>query len=229
MSFGEAYGHWGLVAINTVIFLAFAFSFFQPHTKRDWRTFGTFAAFLFALFSEMYGFPLTIYLLYGWLTRFYPQVDWFSHDASHLLQKLLGWEGNAHVAPLHLLSNILIVFGFIVLAKAWRVLYRAQKNGEMASSGPYQRIRHPQYAAFVLIMLGFLIQWPTLPTLIMFPILVAVYLRLARKEEALALQAFGRKYAEYMCRTSRFIPSFGGSMKTVPYPMNTSGDPSRRP
>lgn len=206
MKFGDAYGHWGLVVINSAIFLIFALGFFQPHTRRDWRTLGMFGAFLVALFTEMYGFPLTIYLLYGWLSRLYPDVHWYSHDAGHLLETLLGWKGDAHIGPLHLLSNALIVIGFIVLARAWRVLYRAQRDGTLATGGPYAWVRHPQYAAFMLIMIGFLIQWPTLPTLIMFPILAAIYVRLAKKEEKWALQALGQNYADYMGRTPRFVP-----------------------
>ena len=92
------YGLWQLVIINSVIFLIFVFSFFKPQTRRDWRTFGTFAAFIIALFTEMYGFPLTIYLLSGWLVSRFPEVDWFSHNSSHLLQTNLGCQGNAHYA-----------------------------------------------------------------------------------------------------------------------------------
>lgn len=201
-----AYGHWGLVIVNSLIVLAFAFSFFKPRTKRDWRTFGSFAAFIVALFTEMYGFPLTIYLLSGWLTSKFPNVNWFSHDSSHLLQTMLGWHGNAHFGPLHILSNLFIIGGLIVLAAAWRVLYRAQRAGTLAATGPYAVIRHPQYAAFILIMFGFLIQWPTLPTLMMFPILIWLYLRLAKREEKEAAQALGETYVCYARQTPRFIP-----------------------
>lgn len=200
------YGLWPLVLINSFIILIFAFSFFQPQTKRDWRTFGAFSAFVIALFTEMYGFPLTIYMLSGWLTSRFPEINWFSHNSSHLLQTLLGWSGDAHTSPLHILSDLLVLGGLILLAASWKVLYRAQRNYEIARRGPYSIIRHPQYAAFMVIMLGFLVQWPTLPTVLMFPVLVWLYIRLARREEKEALAMFGEKYARYAENTPRFIP-----------------------
>lgn len=200
------YGLWQLVIVNSLIILIFAFGFFQPQTKRDWRTFGAFSAFVVALFTEMYGFPLTIYLLSGWLTSRFPEVNWFSHNSSHLLQTLLGWSGDAHSSPLHIISDILVLGGLILLAVSWKVLYRAQRNYEIACRGPYSKIRHPQYAAFIVIMVGFLVQWPTLPTLLMFPVLVWLYIRLARREEKEALAMFGEQYAQYAENTPRFIP-----------------------
>jgi len=200
------YGLWQLVIVNSLIILIFAFGFFQPQTKRDWRTFGAFSAFVVALFTEMYGFPLTIYLLSGWLTSRFPEINWFSHNSSHLLQTLLGWSGDAHFSPLHIISDILVLGGLILLAVSWKVLYRAQRNYEIACRGPYSKIRHPQYAAFIVIMVGFLVQWPTLPTLLMFPVLVWLYIRLARREEKEALAMFGEQYAQYAENTPRFIP-----------------------
>ena len=200
------YGLWQKVIVNSLIFLFLAFSFFQPQTRLDWRTFGTFSAFIVALFTEMYGFPLTVYLLSGWLINHFPEIDWFSHNSGHLLQTVLGWEGDPHFGPLHVLSDLLIFGGLILLGVSWKVLYRAQRNYKLARTGPYAKIRHPQYTAFLLIMLGFLIQWPTLPTLIMFPILALLYARLARREEKEALKMFGEQYTQYAQSTPRFIP-----------------------
>lgn len=204
------YGYWPLVVINAGIFIAFAFAYFRPKTRTDWRTLGMFSAFLVALFTEMYGFPLTIYLLSGWLTKRFPGVDLFSHQSGHLWSTLLGERSDAHFGPLHLLSSVFIFGGFYLLASAWRVLYQAQRDGSLAATGPYARIRHPQYAAFTLIMVGFLLQWPTLVTLVMFPILVATYWRLARREERDALATFGADYERYRARTPAFVPSLSG-------------------
>ena len=201
-----AYGLWPLVIINVAIFVIFALSFYKPRTARDWRSFGAFSAFLVALFTEMYGFPLTVYLLSGWLASRYPGIDLFSHNSGHLLQTLLGWKGDTHFSPLHWLSDGLVAVGFILIGAAWKVLYEAQRTHQVAASGLYAYTRHPQYAGFIIIILGFLIQWPTLITLIMFPILVTMYIKLARREERESLAEFGEAYAQYAARTSAFFP-----------------------
>jgi protein-S-isoprenylcysteine O-methyltransferase Ste14 len=205
-----AYGLWSLVIINSAIFIFFALSFFKPKTTRDWRTFGTFSAFIVALFVEMYGFPLTIYLLSGWLTRRFPGVDPLGHDFGHLWYTLLGFKGNPHLNPIHIASNLLILGGFILLSSAWTVLYRAQRTGTLATSGVYAYVRHPQYVAFILVMFGFLLQWPTLVTLVIFPILVVIYVRLAHREEREVRKEFGEVWDRYAARTPGFIPSFTG-------------------
>lgn len=207
MNESPAYGLWFLVFINSAIFIIFAFSFFKPKTARDWRSFGAFSAFLVALFTEMYGFPLTIYLLSGWLQSRLPGVDWFSHDAGHLLEMMFGWKANPHLGPFHLLSFLLIGGGFILISRAWQVLYDAQRRHALATTGPYAYVRHPQYVGFVLVMFGFLVQWPTLLTLLMLPVLVVMYVRLAKSEEREALAEFGDEYRRYMGLVPAFIPS----------------------
>jgi len=207
----QAYGLWSLVIINSLVFIIFAFSFAKPQSARDWRSFGAFSAFLVALFTEMYGFPLTIYLLSGWLSSRFPGIDFLSHDAGHLLEVMFGWKSNPHFGPFHVASNILIVAGFWVLASAWKVLYEAQRSRRLAKTGAYARIRHPQYVGFVLIMTGFLLQWPTLVTLSMFPILVFMYARLAKREQGEMLAQFGEEYRSYMAQVPAFIPKVGSS------------------
>ncbi|MFY9317347.1 MAG: isoprenylcysteine carboxylmethyltransferase family protein [Burkholderiales bacterium] len=203
-----AYGLWTLVVINSLVFLIFAFSFTKPQSARDWRSFGAFAAFIVALFTEMYGFPLTLYLLAGWLQTRYPGLDLLSHDAGHLWQTIFGWRGDPHFDPLHIASILFIAGGFALLSMAWRVLYEAQRAGRLATTGLYARMRHPQYAGFALILLGLLLQWPTILTLAMFPILLAMYAYLARTEEDEMLARFGDEYRRYAARTPRYFPRF---------------------
>ncbi|MGO4684584.1 methyltransferase family protein [Hyphomicrobium sp. 2TAF46] len=205
-----AYGLWSLVVINSVIFIMFAYTFFKPQTARDWRSFGAFSAFLVALFTEMYGFPLTIYFMSGWLQSRYPNVDWFSHDAGHLLEMLFGWKTNPHFGPFHILSFAFIGGGFILISNAWYVLYEAQKSRVLATTGPYAYVRHPQYVGFILVMFGFLLQWPTILTLLMFPVLVWMYVRLAREEEREVIAEFGDTYRKYAANVPGFIPRLSG-------------------
>lgn len=202
----SSYGLWSLVIVNSAVFIMFGYSFFKPRTSRDWRSFGAFSAFLVALFTEMYGFPLTIYLLSGWLQSHYPDVDWFSHDAGHLLEMMFGWKTNPHAGPFHVLSFLLIGGGFWLIASGWRVLYDAQQRGAMATTGAYAYVRHPQYDGFILVMLGFLVQWPTILTLAMFPVLVIMYAKLARMEERDSLATFGEEWRAYAATVPAFVP-----------------------
>lgn len=139
--------------------------------------------------TEMYSFPLTIYLLSSWLGNRFPQIN-FSHNSGHLWEDLLENTGDPHFSFLHILSYILIIGGLILISASWKILYQATKKQTIARTGPYKYIRHPQYVGFVVIILGFLMQWPTLPTLIMAPILTIMYIMLARKEEREVLQKY---------------------------------------
>ncbi len=200
------YGLWPLVVLNTVLFAVFAASFFHPRTGRDWRAMGAFTGFLAALFTEMYGAPLTVYLLGSWLGSRFPALR-ATHAGGHLWNDLIGWKYDPHLSPFHLASYALIGAGFWLIAAAWRVLHEAARAGRLASTGPYAHVRHPQYGGLLLIMTGFLVQWPTIPTLAMFPVLVIVYLRLARSEEREVAGRLGGTWAAYAARTPAFIPA----------------------
>src|SRR6266566_3215842 len=211
-----AYGLWSLVIVNSVVFIFFAYTFFKPRTTRDWRSFTAFSAFLVALFAEMYGFPLTIYFLSGWLQSNYPNVDWFSHDAGHLLEMMFGWKTNPHAGPFHILSYIFIGGGFILISVGWKALYDAQQQHRLATSGIYSYVRYPQYDGFIAVMFGFFLQWPTLLTLAMFPVLVFMYVRLARAEERKSIREFGDQYRAYMTQVPGFIPRLGSLGRKSP-------------
>ena len=210
---GDAYGLWSLVLVNSAIFILFGVSFFHPRTRRDWRAMGAFSAFIVALFTEMYGFPFTIYLLSGWLGNRFPALS-LTHSGGHLWNDLIGWTGDPHLSPFHLASYVFIGAGFWLIAAAWRVLWVAQRADLLAVRGPYARLRHPQYAGFLLIMVGFLLQWPTLATLAMFPVLVFVYRRLAIGEEREVSRAFGDAWDAYASGTPRCLPHLRG-LRTV--------------
>lgn len=108
-----------------------------------------------------------------------------------------------------MLSILFIGAGFLLLSSAWRVLYDAQRQGKLAVTCLYERVRHPQYIGFVAIMFGFLLQWPTIITVVLFPILVVMYLRLSKKEEADSHARFGEAWSDYAARVPAFIPRIG--------------------
>ena len=198
------YGLWPLVIIETAVILIFAASFYHPRSGRDWGAFGVFSAFIVALFTEMYGIPLTVYLLSSVGGNFLGLS--LTHSSGHLWNDLVGWSGDPHLSPFHIASYALIIAGFWLMSAGWRVLYRAHQEHRLATEGLYAHLRHPQYLGFILIMVGFLLQWPTLPTLVMFPILLYVYRRLAIREEREVRVRFGAAWDAYAARTPRFLP-----------------------
>jgi len=214
----SGYGLWLIAILNIALFVGFAYSFYKPLNTRDWRSFGMYSAFVVALFAEMYGFPLSIYLLSGWLSTRFPEVNWLTHDAGHFLEMVFGWRGNPHFGPFHILSFVFIGGGFYLLSKAWTILYRAQRSGELATTGIYARMRHPQYVAFALIMFGFLLQWPTLLTLIMYPVLLFAYARLAKAEERDSIARWGEAYRLYQMNTPAFWPRWSSPAGRWPSP-----------
>lgn len=208
---GEAHiGMWSVFLINTTVILVVALGFYQPSSARDWRALRMFSGFIVALFLEMYGFPLTVFLLAGLFGSRYPGLT-VGQGGGHLWSDLIGWTADPRLSPFHLASYIGIAAGFGLLASSWRVLWSAQRSGEIARTGPYLRVRHPQYAGFLLIMTGFLLQWPTIATLITFPILLARYRRLALDEERTIEQLHGDRWVNYANATPRLIPQFPGA------------------
>jgi protein-S-isoprenylcysteine O-methyltransferase Ste14 len=183
-----------------------ALSFLTPVQRREWRSFGVFTAFVVALFTEMYGIPLTIYVLTAVLGSRYPALNPFSHASGHLWITLFG--GGAWMSGvIHLVSNALMGAGLLLMWAGWRKIH--QGRGELVTDGVYARVRHPQYAGLFLITVGMLVQWPTIITVLTWPILMVVYYRLARREEREAEAQFGEAYRAYRGRVPMFVPRLG--------------------
>jgi protein-S-isoprenylcysteine O-methyltransferase Ste14 len=207
---GQAYGNWGLVITMIVVSLFFVFWFVPLRTRHQKRSGGALIAFIAALFAEMYGFPLTIYLL-GHFAGVRIGLD---HVSGHLLCDLITGTGLGNGwAIVMILSNLLIIAGIWIVSAGWEQVYHAGEG--MVTSGMYARMRHPQYTGIFIITLGFMIQWPTLATLILWPFVIWMYVRLARREEAQMLAKFPDEYRAYMARTPMFIPRMFAPRRTT--------------
>ena len=206
MPSGYGYGFWFAVVINVMVILFFALGFLAPKGKWEWRSLGVFMGFLVALFSEMYGFPLTIYILTSILGSRYPVLNPFSHTNGQLLFVFLGG-GAIAFGLIHLVSILLMIVGVIIMGIGWKKIHTA--SGNLVTDGIYGRVRHPQYSGLFLVSIGLMIQWPTLVTLLLWPVMLIVYYRLALREERKMVVLFGERYLEYKKSVPAFFPGFG--------------------
>lgn len=197
-----------LALSNSGLFIFFACGFFESNSKRHWSMYGPLRAFVTALFTRMYGVPLTLYAVSGWFQPRLPGIEWLSHWTDRLLQDLLGLASRPHFGLLMALGFLFIAAGATLTVSAWNQLYRAARSGGMATQGAYGHIRHPLYAGLVILSFGVLLQCPTLSSLLMFPVLVVMYVRLAREDELRAVAALGDPYSNYLTRVPAFIPGW---------------------
>ncbi len=182
-----ATGQWALAAAAILTSLAFLV-LIPVRINRDWRTHGVFAAFIVSLFAEMYGFPLTAYFLSSILGLTFFEKEFM------LYMYAIGMPLGALISTLGIL---LVIIG-------WREVYRAK--GGLATTGVYAYLRHPQYLGILLVTTGWVTHWPTVPGILLWPILVVLYYRLARREDAYLVERFGNEYTIYAARTPMFLP-----------------------
>jgi protein-S-isoprenylcysteine O-methyltransferase Ste14 len=202
-STGFGYGMWAATIFSVGLVFFFVGSFMLPTRRREWRSMGLFAAWIVALFTEMYGIPLTIYTLTALLGRAYPVLNPFTHQNGHLLVALAGGSKVVWMIVM-LVSNLLFWGGILVMERGWRLIHRAQ--GALVTEGIYSRVRHPQYLGLFMVIIGLLIQWPTIISLLMAPVLFWSYTRLARREEREVEAQFGEAYRTYKEQTPAFVP-----------------------
>ena len=205
LAFEDWYGNWREVLIVSAVFLAFVLGFVWPRGGAQWRNAGLYSAFLISLFVEMFGIPLTIFLLAPLLEL--RALD-FGMSESHLWAFLLD---RAQIVPLAwgvylvmTVSMALIAIGLALVAVGWAQVFGARH--QLATSGIYRFVRHPQYLGLMLVIVALIIQWPTIPTLLMAPLLLAMYVLQARREDRELQTRFGDAFAAYASHVPAFIP-----------------------
>ena len=197
-------GFWQLTILMIVIASWLLYRYVAPRGWREWSRAGLVEAFIIALYAEMYGFPLTIYVLSGFLGV---KIPWL-HESGHLWATLFGW-GDLGAMVEMLIGYAILFFGLSLLIEGWREVYRASREGRLATERLYGVVRHPQYTGIFLGLFGQMIHWPTIPTVVLFPVVVWAYVRLARREEAQMVERFGETYEAYRRRVPMFFPRQG--------------------
>ena len=194
-------GQWGAMIIMIVIVSWILYSYLVPKNFKEWRNAGLVQAFIIALYAEMYGFPLTIYLLTSFLGI---DIPWL-HTRGHLWGTLLGLEDTGAMIEMFI-GFAFILAGLMLMARGWRLVFSAQEKDELVTDGIYKYVRHPQYTGIFIALFGQLIHWPTVVTLLLFPVIAGAYYHLARKEEKAMISKFGEAYRAYMQSVPMFFP-----------------------
>lgn len=196
------FGTWWAVALWAALFGAFLL-FVPFYRKADRKPAGVFLGFIAAFALEMFGVPLSLYFVLWAFGKTLPEgVLW-----GHTLSGTFGMAG-------HYVYLACVLAGAVLVVGGWSRIHREywskeEGQGHLVAEGIYRHIRHPQYTGFLLISLGALFEWATIPLLILWPILASMYVRLARKEETEMENQFGDEWRAYKARTGRFLPRFG--------------------
>ena len=193
------FGNWWGVLFFIVLYGVVLF-FLPFYRKMDKKPRGTYLAFVIAFAIEMHGIPFSMYVISWILGRSLPDGVLWGHT-------LIGSYGHLGM----IVGAALGVIGLVLILAGWRTIYKAywskdRGEGALVTGGIYRYIRHPQYTGLMLLSLGMILDWATLPTLILLPVMAVVYYRLARREENDMIAEFGDEYRAYMLRTRRFIP-----------------------
>lgn len=211
-------GYWQLTVIMVVIASWLLYRYVAPKGWNEWSRAGLVQAFIIALYAEMYGFPLTIYVLSGYLGL---DIPWL-HQSGHLWATLFGW-GDVGAMVEMIIGYAFVFFGISLLIEGWREVYLARREGRLATDRLYGVVRHPQYTGIFLAIFGQLIHWPTIPTLVLFPAIVWAYYRLAKREEAEMIERFGEEYLVYGRRVPMFFPRRGEWRRLVDEARSSAG------
>lgn len=193
-------GAWGFAIIVTVIVSWLMYRYLAPDSWKEWTRAGVLQAFIIAFYAEMYGFPLTIYFL----ARFFG-FDLAWGDGGNLWAQLFGTP-TAHMVAMAI-GYALVFYGATLVAEGWHRIHQARRSGTLMTDGIYAHIRHPQYTGLFLIIFGEgIVHWPTIVSVLAFPVILVAYTLLAHKEERKMLEQFGDKYRTYQQRVPMFLP-----------------------
>ena len=194
---------WGLAVIMVIVISWVFYRYFAPKGWREWAGAGLVQAFIIALYAEMYGFPLTVYLA----------IRFFGLDREYVSNSL--WSTLLDFSQTGMFAAMILGYGVAftgigLFIKGWKEVYRARQENVLVTTGLYRFARHPQYTGLFIALFGEgIIHWPTIFSISLLPLIVIAYYFLARKEEREMLRKFGDDYRVYQNQVPMFIPQWG--------------------
>lgn len=101
---------------------------------------------------------------------------------------------------------ILFITALLLFKKCRFIIAGEERPNYVVNTGIYKYIRHPMYLASILLFLSFSVLTVSIASAVVLIIGSFFYSYIAKYEEKILLNKFGKAYSNYMNKTGRWLP-----------------------